>query len=47
MHFIMSFHLLCIHDTYYVHMHAIGSLEGVTLLEFKAKNQEEQQEMQP
>jgi hypothetical protein len=47
MHFIMSFHLICIHDTYYVHMHAIGSPERVTLLEFEARNQEEQQEVQP
>jgi hypothetical protein len=38
MQLIMSFHLLCIHDTYYVHMHAIGFLEGVTLLEFEAGN---------
>jgi hypothetical protein len=28
-------------------MHAIGSPEGVTLLEFEAGNQEEQQEVQP
>jgi hypothetical protein len=27
-----------------VHMHTIGSPEGVTLLEFEARNQEEQQE---
>jgi hypothetical protein len=47
MHFIMSFHLLCIHDTYYVHMHVIGSPEGVTLLEFEAGNLEEKQEVQP
>jgi hypothetical protein len=44
---IISFHLICIHDTYYVHMHAIGSPKGVTLLEFEAGNQEEQQEVQP
>jgi hypothetical protein len=42
-HVIMSFHLLCIHDTYFVHMHAIGAPEGVTLLEFEPVNPEEQQ----
>jgi hypothetical protein len=35
MRLIMSYHLLCIHDTYVVHMHAIGVFEGVALLEFK------------
>ena len=40
--FIITFHLLCIHDSYAVHMHAIGVLEGVTLLEFKKELQEEQ-----
>ena len=42
-HFIMSSHLLRIHDTHFVHMHAIGSPEGVTLLEFEPERQEEQQ----
>jgi hypothetical protein len=39
--FIMSLHLLCIHDIYLVHMHAIGVSEGVTLLEFEGLNPEE------
>jgi hypothetical protein len=34
-----------IHDIYLVHMHAIGVLEGVTLLEFE-KNPEEQPSVQ-
>jgi hypothetical protein len=46
MHFIMSFHILCIRHTYIVHMHAIGVLEGVTLLEFKQGPLEEQQQVQ-
>ena len=32
-HFIIIFHLLCMHDSYTMHMHAIGVPEGVTLLE--------------
>jgi hypothetical protein len=32
---IMSYHILCIHDTNFVHMHAIGVPEGVTLIEFE------------
>jgi hypothetical protein len=43
MHLIMSYHLLCIHDTYVVHMHAIGVPEGVTLLEYEQEQPEEQQ----
>jgi hypothetical protein len=43
-HILSTFHLLCIIVIYYVHMHTIGSPEGVTLLEFEAGNQEEQQE---
>jgi hypothetical protein len=35
MHLIMSYHILCIHDTYVVYMHAIGVPEGVTLIEFE------------
>jgi hypothetical protein len=35
---------MCILVTYYVHMHTIGSPEGVMLLEFEAGNQEEEQE---
>ena len=41
--FIITFHLLCIHDSYAMHMHAIGVPEGVTLLEFEQELQEEQQ----
>jgi hypothetical protein len=40
----MSFHLLCLHDTHFVQMHAISAPEGVTLLEFEPVNPEEQQE---
>jgi hypothetical protein len=43
MHLIMSYHLLCIHDTYVVHMHAIGVPEGVTLLEYEQEQPKEQQ----
>jgi hypothetical protein len=39
--FIMSLHLLCIHDIHLVHMLAIGIPEGVTLLEFEGLNPEE------
>jgi hypothetical protein len=46
-HPIMStFHLIFIPITYYVHMHVIGSLEGVTLLEFETEQQGDQQEVQ-
>ena len=44
--FIITFHLLCIHDSYAVHMHAIGVLEGVTLLEFEQELPEEQEQVQ-
>jgi hypothetical protein len=44
--FIMSLHLLCIHDIHLVHMHVIGVLEGVTLLEFEGLNQEEHPPME-
>ena len=44
--FITTFHPLCIHDSYAVHMHAIGVLEGVTLLEFEQELPEEQQQVQ-
>jgi hypothetical protein len=43
-HIMSTFHLMCILVTYYVHMHTIGLSEGVTLLEFETRNQEEQQE---
>jgi len=46
LHFIITFHLFCIHDSYVVHMHAIGVPEGVTLLEFKQGLLEEQQQVQ-
>ena len=44
--FIITFHLLCIHDSYAVHMHAIGVPEGVTLLEFEQGLPKEQQQVQ-
>ena len=45
-HFIITFHLLCMHDSYAMHMHAIGVPEGVTLLEFEPVHLEEQQQAQ-
>ena len=45
-HFIITFHLLCIHDSYVVHMHAIRVLERVTLLEFEQGLSKEQQQVQ-
>ena len=45
-HFIITFHLLCMHDSYTMHMHAIGVPEGVTLLEFEQVLPEEQQQAQ-
>ena len=45
-HFIITFHLLCMHDSYTMHMHAIGVPEGVTLLEFEPVLPEEQQQAQ-
>ena len=45
-HFIITFHLLCIHDSYAMHMHAIGVPEGVTLLEFEQVLLQEQQQAQ-
>ena len=45
-YFIITFHLLCIHDSYTMHMHAIGVPEGVTLLEFEQVLPEEQQQAQ-
>ena len=44
--FIITFHHLCIHDSYVVHMHAIGVPKGVTLLEFKQRLPEKQQQVQ-
>ena len=45
-HFIITFHLFCIHDSHAMHMHAIGVLEGVTFLEFEQGLLEEQQQVQ-
>ena len=45
-HFIITFHLFCMHDTYAMHMHAIGVPEGVTLLEFGQGLPEEQPQAQ-
>ena len=45
-HFIITFHLLCMHDSYTMHMHAIGVPERVTLLEFEQGLPKEQQQAQ-
>ena len=45
-YFIITFHLFCMHDSYTVHMHAIGVSEGITLLEFEQGLLEEQQQVQ-
>ena len=45
-YFIITFHLLCMHDSYAMHMHAIGVSEGVMLLEFEQGLPEEQQQAQ-
>ena len=45
-HFIIIFHLLCMHDSYTMHMHAIGVPERVMLLEFEQGLLEEQQQAQ-
>ena len=45
-HFITAFNLFCIHDSYAMHMHAIGVPEGVTLLEFEQGLPEEPQQVQ-
>ena len=45
-HFIIIFHLLCMHDSYTMHMHAIGVSERVTLLEFEQGLPEEQRQAQ-
>ena len=45
----MSYHsqsFLCTHDTYFMHMHAIGAAEEITLVELGADPQEENQEAQ-
>ena len=45
-HFIIAFHLMCMHDSYTMHMHAIGVPEGVMLLEFEQGLSEERQQAQ-
>ena len=45
-HFIITFHLFCMYDSYAMHIHAIGVPEGVTLLEFEQGLPEEQQQAQ-
>ena len=45
-HFIITFHILCMHDPYATHMHAIGVPEGVTLLQFEQGLPEEQLQAQ-
>ena len=45
-HFIITFHLFFMHDSYAMHMHAIGVPEGVTLLEFEQVLLEELQQAQ-
>ena len=45
-HFIITFHLLCMHDSYTLHMHAIGVPEGVMPLEFEQVLPKEQQQAQ-
>jgi len=45
----MSYHsqfFLCIHDTYFMLVHAIGAAEEITLVELKADPHEENQEAQ-
>ena len=44
MHVLISYHsqsFLCIYDTYFMHMHAIGVAEEITLAELEADPQEE------
>ena len=39
MHIIMSCHpgpFLCIHDSHFLHVHAIGATEEITVLEYEA-----------
>ena len=45
----MSYHsqsFLCIHDSYIMHMHAIGPAQEIMLVELEADPQEENQEAQ-
>ena len=37
---------LCIHDSHFLHVHAIGAMEEITVLEYEADPQEERQEVQ-
>ena len=49
MHILMSYNsqfFLCIHDTYFMHVRAIGAAEEIMLVELKADPQEENQETQ-
>ena len=45
-HVIIPCHLLCIHDIYLVHRHAIGFSEGITVLEFKPSPEEQPPEQE-
>ena len=45
-HFIITFHPFCMHDSYAMHMQTIGVPEEVTLLEFEQGLSEEQQQAQ-
>ena len=37
---------LCIHDSHFLHVPAIGAMEEITMLEYEADPQEEHQEVQ-
>ena len=37
---------LCIHDYHFLHVHAIGATEEITVLEYEANPQEEHLEVQ-
>ena len=37
---------LCIHDSHFLHVHAIGATEEITVLKYEANPQEEHQEVQ-
>ena len=38
---------LCIHDSHFLHMHAIGATEEITMLEYEADPQEVLQQEAP
>ena len=49
MHIIMMcqpWPFLCIHGSHFLHVHAIGATEEITVLEYEADPQEERQEVQ-